>query len=54
VRQNVWVTPDQVRYILPQGRELLTLVSCIGAQVIEDGEVTDMSHRLITIAEPVR
>ncbi len=54
VRQKVWVTPDQVRYILPQGRELLTLVSCIGAQVIEDGEVTDMSHRLITIAEPVR
>lgn len=54
VRQKVWATPDQVAYIQPQGRERLTLVSCIGDQVIEDGEVTDMSHRLITIAEPVQ
>lgn len=54
VAEKVWATPDQVKYILPQGRELLTLVSCIGEQVIEDGEVTDMSHRLITIAVPVR
>lgn len=52
VAEKVWATPDQVQYILPKGRELLTLVSCIGDQVIEDGEVTDMSHRLITIAVP--
>lgn len=53
VQQKIWATPDQVAYILPRGRELLTMVSCIGAQVIEDGEVTDMSHRLITIATPL-
>jgi hypothetical protein len=28
------------------------MVSCIGSQVISGGEVIDMSHRLITIAEP--
>ncbi|NJN15037.1 MAG: class F sortase [Oscillochloris sp.] len=54
VSRQIWVTPDQVQYILPQGREMVTMVSCIGDQVIEDGEVTDMTHRLITIAEPVR
>jgi hypothetical protein len=51
VRRQVWVNPSEVRYILPQGHERLTLVSCIGDQVIQNGEVTDMSHRLITIAE---
>ncbi|PDW04215.1 class F sortase [Candidatus Viridilinea mediisalina] len=45
-----WVRPDEVSYILPQGSERLTLVSCIGDQVIQDGSVVDMSHRLITIA----
>lgn len=52
VAEKVWATPDQVDYILPRGRELLTLVSCIGEQVIADGEVIDMSHRLITVAVP--
>ena len=28
------------------------MVSCIGEKVIQDGEVVDESHRLITIAEP--
>jgi hypothetical protein len=37
---------------LPQGRELVTMVSCYGQSVIVDGSVVDMSHRLITIAEP--
>ncbi len=53
VTQQIWVQPNQVEYILPQGRERLTLISCIGDQVIVDGEVTDMSHRLVTIAVPV-
>jgi sortase (surface protein transpeptidase) len=53
VQQQVWVTPDQVQYILPQGSERLTLVSCIGEQIIVDGSVEDMSHRLITIALPL-
>jgi sortase (surface protein transpeptidase) len=52
VTRQVWATPDQVEYILPQGRELLTMVSCIGDKVVVDNSV-EMSHRLITIAEPV-
>ncbi len=52
ISEQVWVTPDQVQYILPVGYERLTLVSCIGAYIIEDGSVQDMSHRLITIATP--
>lgn len=51
VTQQVWATPDQVEYILPQGREMLTLVSCIGDKVIVDGNI-ELTHRLITIAEP--
>lgn len=53
VIEKVWATPDQVEYILPQGRELVTMVSCIGDKVIAAGGV-EMSHRLITIAAPVR
>ncbi len=52
VREQIWATPDEVSYILPKGQEQLTLVSCIGDKVIINGSV-DMSHRLITIAEPV-
>lgn len=53
VREQIWAKPEDVQHILPQGREQLTLVSCIGDQTIQDGEVTDMSHRLITVALPV-
>jgi LPXTG-site transpeptidase (sortase) family protein len=53
VTKQVWATPQQVEYILPQGREMLTFVSCIGDAVINNGEVIDMSNRLITIAEPI-
>lgn len=51
VTKQVWATPDQVEYILPQGHEMLTMVSCIGDQVIVSGSV-ELTHRLITIAEP--
>lgn len=51
VTEHVWAMPDQVEYILPQGQERLTLVSCIGDKVIIDGSM-EMSHRLITIARP--
>ncbi len=54
VSQQVWATPDEVHYILPQGYERLTIVSCIGDAVISNGSVVDMSHRLITIATPLR
>jgi LPXTG-site transpeptidase (sortase) family protein len=52
VKQQIWVKPDEVKYILPRGREMVTMVSCIGDKVITNGEVVDESHRLITIAEP--
>jgi sortase (surface protein transpeptidase) len=52
VIEQVWATPDQVSYILPKGRELVTLVSCIGDKVIV-GAGVEMTHRLITIAAPV-
>jgi hypothetical protein len=52
VTQQIWVKPDQVEYILPRGKEMVTMVSCIGDKVITGGEVVDMSNRLITIAEP--
>jgi sortase (surface protein transpeptidase) len=52
VTKQVWVTPEQVEYILPVGQERVTMVSCIGDKVITNGSVVDMSNRLITIAEP--
>ena len=52
VKQQVWVLPSEVDYILPKNKEMITLVSCIGDKVINNGEVVDESHRLITIAEP--
>lgn len=52
VTQQIWVTPDQVEYILPRGKEIVTMVSCIGDKIISNGEVIDESHRLITVAEP--
>lgn len=52
VTRTVQVTPDQVQYILPVGKEQITLVSCIGANVIANGEFSK-KYRLVTIAEPV-
>jgi sortase (surface protein transpeptidase) len=54
VTRQVWVRPTEVEWMLPQGSERLTLISCIGDKVIVGREVIDMSHRLITIAEPAR
>lgn len=53
ITQQLQVTPDQVEYILPTGSERITMVSCYGSKVISNGEVVDMSHRRITIAEPI-
>jgi sortase (surface protein transpeptidase) len=53
VIEKVWATPDEVEYILPRGRELVTMVSCIGDKVVTNGSV-EMTHRLITIAAPVK
>ncbi len=53
VTTAVQVTPDQVSYILPTGKEQVTLVSCIGDNVIVQGSVTK-KYRLVTIAERVK
>ncbi|HEX6291402.1 MAG TPA: class F sortase [Herpetosiphonaceae bacterium] len=53
VTRAVQVTPDQVSYILPTGKEQVTLVSCIGENVIVQGNVTK-KYRLVTIADRVR
>lgn len=53
VTQSVRVKPSEVQYILPTGKEQVTLVSCIGDKVIENGFVTK-TERLVTIAEPVQ
>ncbi len=52
VTRKVWVRPTQVQYILPVGSERLTLVTCIGDNVIRNGALTK-EFRLIMIAEPV-
>jgi len=51
VTRQVWATPDEVHYMLPQGREMVTMISCIGDKIIAEGSL-EMTHRLITIAEP--
>ncbi|HMQ34239.1 MAG TPA: sortase, partial [Chloroflexaceae bacterium] len=52
ITQQVRVTPEQVEYVLNQGRELLTMVSCIGEGIYANGGIVDYTERLITIAEP--
>lgn len=53
IRQRIWATPEETHHILPQGTEQVTLVSCIGEYVSTSSSV-ELSHRLITIAEPTR
>lgn len=53
VTQQIQVKPDEVEYILPRGKEQVSLVSCIGDKVVADGTV-EMTRRLITIAEPAQ
>ncbi len=53
VTKSVQVTPNQVEFIMPTGKEQVTLVSCIGDKVIAGGELTK-KYRLITIAERVQ
>lgn len=52
VSQQVWADPTEIEYILPQGREMVTMVSCIGDKVVTQRGI-EMTNRLITIAEPV-
>lgn len=54
VSKQIWAKPHEVKYILPQGREMVTMVSCIGDKVVVGREVVDMTNRLITIAVPAK
>ncbi len=54
ITEQVWAKPDDVKYMLPTGKEMVTMISCIGSKVIKQGSVTEMSNRLITIAEPAK
>ena len=53
VAQQFWATPDQVEYIRSKGSERVTLISCIGDKIMTKRGM-DMTHRLVTIAEPAR
>lgn len=52
VTAQIRALPHQVEYLLPTPLERLTLISCIGANVIVDGVLTKQ-ERLVTIAEPL-
>jgi hypothetical protein len=53
VAEQIYAAPEDVAYTFRQGRELLTLVSCIGEGVYAGGGIVDYSQRLITIAVPL-
>ena len=50
---QIHVRPDQVEYLAPTPMERVTLISCTGRSIIANGEVVNMTERLITIAEPI-
>jgi len=52
VVEQIYAAPDEAAYLFPQGRELLTMISCIGEGVYAGGGIVDYSQRLITIAAP--
>jgi hypothetical protein len=54
IAQQIEVLPDQTEFLLPQGREIVTMISCTGDGIVVAGGVVDMTRRLITLAEPVR
>ena len=53
VTYQLRLRPNQVEYLAPTPLERVVLVSCIGDNVIVEGELTK-THRLVTIAEPVQ
>ena len=52
VTEQIQVLPTETRLLFVTPTERLTLVSCIGDKVIEQGTLTK-EFRLVTIAEPV-
>jgi sortase (surface protein transpeptidase) len=52
ITTQVRARPDQTEYLLPTPLERIVLISCIGENIIVDGELTK-TERLVTIAEPI-
>jgi plastocyanin/sortase (surface protein transpeptidase) len=52
VTEHIRVRPENVVYLLPTSEERITLVSCIGDNVMVSGTLTK-EYRLVTIAEPL-
>ena len=51
---HISVKPDEVEYMLPQGKEMVTAISCYGDDILGDnGLVADKTERLISIFLPV-
>ncbi len=53
VTQQIQSRPEETELLYPTLSERLTLVSCIGDKVIQNGTLTK-EFRLVTIAEPVK
>ena len=53
VTQQLRARPEDVHFLYPTLTERVTLVSCIGDKVIQDGTLTK-EFRLVTVAEPIR
>jgi sortase (surface protein transpeptidase) len=53
VTQQIQTRPDETQLLYPTLSERITLVSCIGDKVVQNGTLTK-EFRLVTIAEPLR
>ncbi len=53
VTEQIQARPEETQLLYPTLSERLTLVSCIGDKVIQEGTLTK-EFRLVTIAEPIR
>ncbi|MFQ3662900.1 MAG: class F sortase [Chloroflexaceae bacterium] len=51
VTQQMRVAPEQIEFLFPQGREMVTLISCTGESIVVGGAVVDFTERLVVIAE---
>lgn len=54
VTQQLRVAPEQIDLLFPQGREVVTIISCTGESIVVGGAVVDFTERLVVIAEPRR
>jgi len=54
VTRQLRVAPEQIELLFPQGREVVTIISCSGDSIVVGGAVVDFTERLVVIAEPRR